>query len=178
MSILTKSLCANLELKPCLPLLLLAASILDYDVRLRNVSVSNSGQSKRVSTRILQSSIDTKAFQLNQTSRLPYGAQLRKHIDATLGSGNLREAVRLPPGEDPNEWLAVNILSVKAKLNQVYCALFFYFPAVDFFNQVNLLYGTLTEFCTSENCPTVLRFTSYITSQLHIVLDTYSVVNS
>lgn len=36
------------------------------------------------------------------------GAQLRKHIDATLGSGNLREAVRLPPGEDFNEWLAVN----------------------------------------------------------------------
>lgn len=36
------------------------------------------------------------------------GAQLRQHIDATLGSGNLREAVRLPPGEDINEWLAVN----------------------------------------------------------------------
>lgn len=36
------------------------------------------------------------------------GAQLRQHIDATLGSGNLREAVRLPPGEDFNEWLAVN----------------------------------------------------------------------
>jgi MOB kinase activator 1 len=36
------------------------------------------------------------------------GAQLRKHIDATLGSGNLREAVRLPPGEDLFEWLAVN----------------------------------------------------------------------
>ena len=27
--------------------------------------------------------------------------------------------------------------------------------AVDFFNQVNLLYGTLTEFCTPENCPTM-----------------------
>lgn len=36
------------------------------------------------------------------------GAKLQKHIDATLGSGNLREAVRLPPGEDMNEWLAVN----------------------------------------------------------------------
>lgn len=36
------------------------------------------------------------------------GAQLQKHIDATLGSGNLREAVRLPPGEDLNEWLAIN----------------------------------------------------------------------
>jgi hypothetical protein len=29
------------------------------------------------------------------------------------------------------------------------------FAAVDFFNQVNLLYGTLTEFCTAENCPTM-----------------------
>ncbi|PPD93527.1 hypothetical protein GOBAR_DD09530 [Gossypium barbadense] len=52
------------------------------------------------------------------------------------GSGNLREAVRLPPGEDLNEWLAVN--------------------TVDFFNQVNLLYGTLTKFCTPENFPTMI----------------------
>ncbi|KAA3460364.1 MOB kinase activator-like 1A [Gossypium australe] len=69
------------------------------------------------------------------------GAQLKKHIDATLGSGNLREAVRLPPGEDLNEWLAVN--------------------TVDFFNQVNLLYGTLTEFCTPENCPTMTAGPKY-----------------
>ncbi|KAL2458802.1 MOB kinase activator-like 1B [Forsythia ovata] len=41
------------------------------------------------------------------------GLQLQKHIDATLGSGNLREAVRrLPPGEDLNEWLAVNIAAL------------------------------------------------------------------
>eukprot|EP00271_Cylindrocystis_brebissonii_P013293 TRINITY_DN33016_c0_g1_i1.p1 TRINITY_DN33016_c0_g1~~TRINITY_DN33016_c0_g1_i1.p1 ORF type:complete len:213 (-),score=36.42 TRINITY_DN33016_c0_g1_i1:154-792(-) len=63
------------------------------------------------------------------------GVQLRKHIDATLGSGNLREAVRLPPGEDLGEWLAVN--------------------TVDFYNQVNLLYGTLCEYCTNESCPTM-----------------------
>ncbi|KAL7166629.1 hypothetical protein ACSBR2_037322 [Camellia fascicularis] len=69
------------------------------------------------------------------------GAQLRQHIDATLGSGNLREAVRLPPGEDANEWLVVN--------------------TVDFFNQVNLLYGTLTEFCTPENCPTMTAGPKY-----------------
>uniref|UniRef100_A0A7S0R1G3 MOB kinase activator-like 1A n=1 Tax=Pyramimonas obovata TaxID=1411642 RepID=A0A7S0R1G3_9CHLO len=61
------------------------------------------------------------------------GASLRKHIDATLGSGNLREAVVLPPGEDLSEWLAVN--------------------TVDFYNAVNLLYNTLTEFCTPETCP-------------------------
>jgi MOB kinase activator 1 len=25
--------------------------------------------------------------------------------------------------------------------------------AVDFFNQINMLYGTLTEYCTPETCP-------------------------
>jgi len=34
--------------------------------------------------------------------------ELMQHAEATLGSGNLREAVRLPEGEDLNEWLAVN----------------------------------------------------------------------
>ncbi|XP_019199049.1 PREDICTED: MOB kinase activator-like 1A isoform X2 [Ipomoea nil] len=63
------------------------------------------------------------------------GAELQKHIHETLGSGNLREVVRLPPGEDLNEWLAVN--------------------TVDFFNQVSILYGTLTEFCTPTTCPTM-----------------------
>lgn len=33
---------------------------------------------------------------------------LHKQAKATLGSGNLRAAVKLPPGEDINEWLAVN----------------------------------------------------------------------
>ncbi|KAH1209499.1 MOB kinase activator-like 1A [Glycine max] len=69
------------------------------------------------------------------------GAQLQKHIDATLGSGNLREAVKLPPGEDINEWLAVN--------------------TVDFFNQVNILFGTLTEFCTPSNCPSMTAGPKY-----------------
>lgn len=51
------------------------------------------------------------------------GAALKQHIDATLGSGNLREAVLLPPGEDLNEWLAVN--------------------TVDFYNAISMLYATL-----------------------------------
>ena len=38
---------------------------------------------------------------------------------------------------------------------------FFFFSAVDFFNQVNLLYGTLTEFCTNENCPTMTAGPKY-----------------
>ena len=51
------------------------------------------------------------------------GAALKQHIHATLGSGNLREAVLLPPGEDLNEWLAVN--------------------TVDFYNAISMLYATL-----------------------------------
>jgi len=59
--------------------------------------------------------------------------ELHKHAKATLGGGNLKVAVALPDKEDPNEWLAVN--------------------TVDFFNQINLLYGSITEFCTTQECP-------------------------
>jgi len=50
---------------------------------------------------------------------------LSKWTKRTLGSGNLREAVRLPDGEDMNEWLATNI--------------------VDFYNEVMLLYDMCSD---------------------------------
>ncbi|MCJ1267859.1 Mitotic exit network component [Lobaria immixta] len=59
--------------------------------------------------------------------------QLRQFAEATLGSGSLRKAVKLPEGEDLSEWLAVNV--------------------VDFYNQINLLYGSITEFCSPQSCP-------------------------
>lgn len=59
--------------------------------------------------------------------------QLRQYAEATLGGGSLRKVVKLPEGEDENEWLAVNM--------------------VDFYNQVNLLYGAITEFCSPQSCP-------------------------
>lgn len=65
--------------------------------------------------------------------RSDQGLTLKRHIEATLGSGNIREAVRLPPGEDLNEWLAVN--------------------TVDFYNAISVLFGTLEEFCTGSSCP-------------------------
>ncbi|EMS65325.1 hypothetical protein TRIUR3_04206 [Triticum urartu] len=42
--------------------------------------------------------------------------KLKRHIDATLGNGNLREGGGGPPlpvGEDLNEWLAVNIVACR-----------------------------------------------------------------
>eukprot|EP01094_Clydonella_sp_ATCC50884_P018678 TRINITY_DN3497_c0_g1_i2.p1 TRINITY_DN3497_c0_g1~~TRINITY_DN3497_c0_g1_i2.p1 ORF type:complete len:212 (-),score=89.31 TRINITY_DN3497_c0_g1_i2:744-1379(-) len=60
---------------------------------------------------------------------------LLKFADSTLGSVNVQLAVTLPEGEDQNEWLAAN--------------------TVDFFNQINMLYGVLAELCTAETCPTM-----------------------
>lgn len=82
-----------------------------------------------------------------------------KHAAATLGSGNLRLAVMLPEGEDLNEWVAVNskngnlLLDISYQKNIIENNHFFFiFAAVDFFNQINMLYGTITEFCTEESC--------------------------
>jgi hypothetical protein len=63
---------------------------------------------------------------------LRYG--LHKAAQASLSSGiNLAEAVKLPPGEDLNDWVAVHV--------------------VDFFNRVNLIYGTVCDYCTEKTCP-------------------------
>ncbi|KAJ3153197.1 hypothetical protein HDU89_000826 [Geranomyces variabilis] len=61
--------------------------------------------------------------------------QLQRYIVKTLGGESLRAAVELPPDTSREEWLAVN--------------------TVDFYNQINLLYGCISEYCTRENCPTM-----------------------
>ena len=61
------------------------------------------------------------------------GYGLKQIAQMTLGSGNLDLAVELPKGEDLNEWLAVN--------------------TIEFYNDINLLYGMLIEFCTKKSCP-------------------------
>lgn len=61
--------------------------------------------------------------------------ELHQHAQATLGAGDIREAVRLPPGEDLFDWLAVNV--------------------TDFFNEVSLLYSLMSDICTPTCCPTM-----------------------
>eukprot|EP01027_Heterolobosea_sp_BB2_P010227 GEZU01015030.1.p1 GENE.GEZU01015030.1~~GEZU01015030.1.p1 ORF type:complete len:224 (+),score=60.41 GEZU01015030.1:218-889(+) len=58
---------------------------------------------------------------------------LHKKSKASLGVGDLANAVKVPAGEDTNEWLAVHV--------------------VDFFNTTNLIYGSLVEECTEIGCP-------------------------
>ncbi|XP_043220898.1 MOB kinase activator-like 2 [Amphibalanus amphitrite] len=52
----------------------------------------------------------------------------RKHSDT-----DLRPLVDLPPGLGYNEWLASH--------------------TIDFFQHINLVYGTISEYCTSSTCP-------------------------
>lgn len=112
---------------------------------------------------LLSGSRSSKTFKPKKN--IPEGTHqydLMKHAAATLGSGNLRLAVMLPEGEDLNEWVAVNSkLKYPFSIAAIYFVLTESKPvilsllslAVDFFNQINMLYGTITEFCTEESCP-------------------------
>ena len=81
-------------------------------------------------------------FKPRHASKGTNSYHLRQFAEATLGSGSLRRAVQLPEGEDLNEWLAVNI--------------------VDFYNQINLLYGAITEFCSPQSCPEMKATDEYV----------------
>lgn len=68
--------------------------------------------------------------------------EIREYAEQTLGSGSaLAQAVKLPKGEDTNEWFAVNV--------------------VNFYNQINMLYGTITEFCSPKTCPRMIATQEY-----------------
>ena len=105
-------------------------------------SVVNSSPSSNARTR--------GQFKPQRANKGTTSYQLRQFAEATLGSGSLRKAVKLPEGEDLNEWLAVNsgcqsIRTIGRALIQI--------SVVDFYNQINLLYGSITEFCSPQSCP-------------------------
>ena len=56
-------------------------------------------------------------------------------VPLNFGNEGLRLAVKLPVGEDKNEWLAIN--------------------TYDFYNQIFMMYTVFSEHCTSESCPTM-----------------------
>jgi MOB kinase activator 1 len=58
---------------------------------------------------ILHSNQRTKnQFRPRNATKGTTSYQLRQYAEATLGGGSLRKIVKLPEGEDENEWLAVN----------------------------------------------------------------------
>ncbi|AET38794.1 Mob1p Ecym_3303 [Eremothecium cymbalariae DBVPG len=67
---------------------------------------------------------------------------IKQIVETTLGSeGVLNQAVKLPKGENIDEWIAVH--------------------CVDFYNQINMLYGSITEFCSPQTCPRMIATNEY-----------------
>lgn len=62
-------------------------------------------------------------------------------LKASLESGNLREAVKVPDGYELSDWISVNV--------------------VDLFNQVNLIYGFMCDGCTEKSCPIMCASSKY-----------------
>ena len=60
----------------------------------------------KVLVRLYQQSMPLHGHRKSQRS--DNTKHLQATVKATLGAGNLQEAVLLPEGEDKNEWLAVN----------------------------------------------------------------------
>ncbi|KAG8857328.1 Maintenance of ploidy protein mob2 [Tulasnella sp. 330] len=56
-------------------------------------------------------------------------------VKAALVKGNFKLIVMQPKWVDINEWVAINIY--------------------EFYNNLNMFYGVLSEFCTAESCPTM-----------------------
>ncbi|KAJ9051478.1 Maintenance of ploidy protein mob2 [Entomophthora muscae] len=54
---------------------------------------------------------------------------------SSVVKGSFQKIVVLPPYVEANEWISSNLF--------------------DFFHHLNLLYGTLTDFCTLKKCPTM-----------------------
>ena len=60
--------------------------------------------------------------------------RLHEHATKTLGlTSNIRDIIKTPKGEDDKEWLAANTF--------------------DFYNNICMLYGVVSEYCTKETCP-------------------------
>ena len=83
--------------------------------------------------------LDSKLFESSKTfkpkKKLKEGTtryNLHKFAKSLVKSGDLAKAVQLPPGAERNHWLSVH--------------------TVDFYNITNVLYGSLTEFCTNSSC--------------------------
>jgi len=91
-------------------------------------------------------------FKPKSSSRGSSSYQLRQYAEQTLGSGSLRKVVKLPEGEDLDEWLAVNGYQPLPRMSGI-LRTDRGLVVVDFYNQINLLYGSITEFCSPTTCP-------------------------
>ncbi|EGW30523.1 uncharacterized protein SPAPADRAFT_63359 [Spathaspora passalidarum NRRL Y-27907] len=97
-------------------------------------------QYQTINTNLKLNNDDTNT--MSGTAGVSTHKDIRNYAEQTLGSDNaLIQAVKLPRDEDLNEWLAIHV--------------------VDFYNQINMLYGAITEFCSPATCPRMIATEEY-----------------
>jgi MOB kinase activator 1 len=91
-------------------------------------------------------------------------------VDAALVTGNFKTIVMLPKYVDVMEWVACNSWS---SFSVMEIPSFLTFPTVfDFYQNLNLFYGVISECCTQQTCPTMSAGLSWVSiSYLHFVGD-------
>ena len=65
----------------------------------------------------------------------------------------MKAIVNLPPGEDLNDWVAVHV--------------------VDFFNRINLIYGTVSDFCTKEVFVVLTRYFNWVVDSSTMIMNLF-----
>ncbi|KAJ3448003.1 mob kinase activator-like [Anaeramoeba flamelloides] len=88
---------------------------------------NHSGLKKR---RFFQARTFKKVKRVNITTNR---YNLHEYAEGTLGVGNIEQSVKLPEGENINDWLAMN--------------------TIEFQNTAKLLFQLIQERCTTETCP-------------------------
>lgn len=74
------------------------------------------------------------------------------YVNHMLVQGNFKTIVELPKYVDVNEWLSFNS---KQKWKGDEKERLMWSLAFEFFNHLNLFYGSITTFCTPQACPTM-----------------------
>ena len=79
-------------------------------------------------------------------------------VEAALVKGNFKTIVMLPKYVDIMEWVAVNSMS-SSPFQHLQMTLMLFFrvniTVFDFFQNLNMFYGVISECCTQQSCPTM-----------------------
>ena len=91
---------------------------------------------------LIHSKKDKGTFRPKKKMKKHHRAQkLYEMSQATLGTMSMKDAVKLPKGENLDDWLAVSVY--------------------DFYNELNCLIAPVLQFCTTETCPEMTAGPNY-----------------
>ena len=78
-----------------------------------------------------------------------------KYFENGIIEGDLHSMLTLHPGTDQNEWMAAQSRNTVAELTRCVDTDYWFCLclALSFFNHFNLLYGAISELCTTTSCP-------------------------